>query len=329
MIEAHTLDAWTRAADRSSTAFGYLIVLGGFAAPLFLWLAGLGLVLSAERVLTRTGTPARGAEAVVRRGARDLHPRVPLPAPGVHRQPGQLARHALPRRHPERHGTGDRGGRGSCGASRRKSPGGCARLRARGRCHRDGDARSSGRPRWVERCCRSGSSGTSGPPATTRPSRCSPGPDSSLPAPPVASLLARTDDSRTERLAVARSEPRRGGCAGCWASTRRRCRPSTRVSSFWTSSPTYFAIRAGILMLALGVPFRGDAGRGLGSPAPRLFSSNLDATPYSSIGYTSSWSTATRPGSSTGACRSGGPAVAYLRVLCRDVRCHSAYATGS
>jgi uncharacterized membrane protein len=68
MIQAHALDAWTRPADRSLPAFGYFLVLGGFAAPMFLWLAGLGLVLSAERVLTKTGRRSTAAEAVVRRG---------------------------------------------------------------------------------------------------------------------------------------------------------------------------------------------------------------------------------------------------------------------
>jgi uncharacterized membrane protein len=48
MIEAHTVDAWTRAADRNTDAFRNLTILGGFAAPLFLWLAGTALVLAAE-----------------------------------------------------------------------------------------------------------------------------------------------------------------------------------------------------------------------------------------------------------------------------------------
>jgi len=56
MIEAHTLDAWTRPADHSTLAFRNLTVLGGFAAPLFLWLAGTALVLSAERRARRTGS---------------------------------------------------------------------------------------------------------------------------------------------------------------------------------------------------------------------------------------------------------------------------------
>jgi uncharacterized membrane protein len=68
MIEAHTLDAWTRKASRAGFAFRELNILGGFAAPAFLWLAGLALVLSAERVLARTGSRRQAAAAIVRRG---------------------------------------------------------------------------------------------------------------------------------------------------------------------------------------------------------------------------------------------------------------------
>lgn len=68
MIEAHVLDAWTIGADRRTQAFGYLNVLGGFAAPLFLWLAGLSLGLAAERGLLRTGSRASAAAPLVRRG---------------------------------------------------------------------------------------------------------------------------------------------------------------------------------------------------------------------------------------------------------------------
>ena len=59
-------------ASRRSLVHGLRLshLLGGFAAPLFLWLAGLGLVLSAERVLDRSPeTSERSTEAVVRRGA--------------------------------------------------------------------------------------------------------------------------------------------------------------------------------------------------------------------------------------------------------------------
>jgi uncharacterized membrane protein len=68
MIEAHTIDAWTRASDRHSAPFAYLTILAGFAAPLFLWLAGLGVAMSAARVQTRTGRRSAAVESACRRG---------------------------------------------------------------------------------------------------------------------------------------------------------------------------------------------------------------------------------------------------------------------
>jgi len=68
MIEAHTIDAWTRLADRKTRAFADLTILGGFAAPMFLWLAGLGVVFAASRTAERTGSRAAAVDAVVRRG---------------------------------------------------------------------------------------------------------------------------------------------------------------------------------------------------------------------------------------------------------------------
>jgi uncharacterized membrane protein len=55
MIEAHVLDSWTRAADRGRPVFGYAMILGGFGAPLFLFLAGVAIVLSAGSKFRRTG----------------------------------------------------------------------------------------------------------------------------------------------------------------------------------------------------------------------------------------------------------------------------------
>lgn len=68
MIEAHVLDAWTLRTERSTALFGYLNILGGFAAPLFLWLAGVSLVLASESGLRRTGNRSEAARALVRRG---------------------------------------------------------------------------------------------------------------------------------------------------------------------------------------------------------------------------------------------------------------------
>ena len=68
MIEAHTIDAWTRVADRQTALFAYLTILGGFAAPLFLCLAGTSVALSAARTFERSGRRAAAVEAVCRRG---------------------------------------------------------------------------------------------------------------------------------------------------------------------------------------------------------------------------------------------------------------------
>ena len=68
MIEAHTIDAWTRAAARQTAAFRHAMILGGFAAPLFLWLAGVSLVLSAASVARREGSRRAAVDAVCRRG---------------------------------------------------------------------------------------------------------------------------------------------------------------------------------------------------------------------------------------------------------------------
>ena len=68
MIEAHTLDAWTLPSVRRSIAFRDAQILGGFAAPLFLWLAGVSLVLSASSAQRRLGSRAAAVDAVCRRG---------------------------------------------------------------------------------------------------------------------------------------------------------------------------------------------------------------------------------------------------------------------
>ncbi len=68
MIEAHVLDAWTSAADRTRPLFGYAIILGGMGAPLFLFLAGLAGVLSAESKFRRSGDFAASWLAVQKRG---------------------------------------------------------------------------------------------------------------------------------------------------------------------------------------------------------------------------------------------------------------------
>ena len=47
MIQAHILDSWTRPDARESWQFAWANIVAGFGAPLFLFLAGASVALSA------------------------------------------------------------------------------------------------------------------------------------------------------------------------------------------------------------------------------------------------------------------------------------------
>ena len=71
MIEAHLLDSWTRAPDRESQPFAWAMILGGMGAPLFLFLAGVAVPLSAGSKARRVPGPSSdriASVAVIRRG---------------------------------------------------------------------------------------------------------------------------------------------------------------------------------------------------------------------------------------------------------------------
>ena len=69
MIEAHTLDSWTRVADRQSPWYERAVILAGFGAPLFLFLAGVALMLAAGSRMRKGLTLEQAARAALRRGA--------------------------------------------------------------------------------------------------------------------------------------------------------------------------------------------------------------------------------------------------------------------
>jgi uncharacterized membrane protein len=69
MIEAHVIDSWTRLSDRSSDAWSIAIFVAGLAAPAFLFLAGTGVSMSIGGRLLR-GEPV--SQAVARAGRRAL-----------------------------------------------------------------------------------------------------------------------------------------------------------------------------------------------------------------------------------------------------------------
>ncbi|MEO6212546.1 MAG: heparan-alpha-glucosaminide N-acetyltransferase domain-containing protein [Vicinamibacterales bacterium] len=68
MIGAHILDAWTRLTERESFLYAWLMILGGLGAPLFLFLAGVSIPLSAGSKLRKTGDARAASRAVVWRG---------------------------------------------------------------------------------------------------------------------------------------------------------------------------------------------------------------------------------------------------------------------
>jgi uncharacterized membrane protein len=68
MIGAHTFDAWTLPSDRLRPWYGRIVTIAGMAAPLFLFLAGVGAALSAAAHVRRGRTRHDASRLVQRRG---------------------------------------------------------------------------------------------------------------------------------------------------------------------------------------------------------------------------------------------------------------------
>jgi uncharacterized membrane protein len=68
MIEWHVLDAWTSTAVRGSTIWLTIQIIGGFAAPLFLFLAGVAVPFAIQAQISKGADPRRAAWLVQRRG---------------------------------------------------------------------------------------------------------------------------------------------------------------------------------------------------------------------------------------------------------------------
>ena len=68
MIEAHTFDSWTRLEDRSRWEYGWAMILGGFGAPVFLFLAGIALALAAGSRQRRGVDDGEVVRLALRRG---------------------------------------------------------------------------------------------------------------------------------------------------------------------------------------------------------------------------------------------------------------------
>ncbi len=68
MIQGHTVDSWTRIDDKAQAAYRWISMTWGIAAPLFLFLAGVALVLAAGARLRQGRTDAEAAALARRRG---------------------------------------------------------------------------------------------------------------------------------------------------------------------------------------------------------------------------------------------------------------------
>jgi uncharacterized membrane protein len=68
MVEAHTFDSWTRLADRDRLAYEWARVIAGFAAPVFLLLAGVAMSLAAGARVRRGRTDTEAVALVRKRG---------------------------------------------------------------------------------------------------------------------------------------------------------------------------------------------------------------------------------------------------------------------
>jgi Heparan-alpha-glucosaminide N-acetyltransferase, catalytic len=69
MFQTHCYDAWLSPAARQSTFFMYSQLGGTFPAPLFLFLAGISFALVTEKLWTKNLPPAQIARTTIRRGA--------------------------------------------------------------------------------------------------------------------------------------------------------------------------------------------------------------------------------------------------------------------
>jgi uncharacterized membrane protein len=68
MIAAHTFDAWTVLSDRATPAYRLANFIGGLAAPLFLFLAGVSVAMAASSRARRSGDRTAAAWSVQKRG---------------------------------------------------------------------------------------------------------------------------------------------------------------------------------------------------------------------------------------------------------------------
>lgn len=68
MVFAHTVDSWTRLDQRKTQAYFWFLVIAGMGAPMFLWLAGLSVPLAAHARMRRGASVAEASWRLQVRG---------------------------------------------------------------------------------------------------------------------------------------------------------------------------------------------------------------------------------------------------------------------
>jgi uncharacterized membrane protein len=72
MFQTHCYDAWLSPEARKTTFFMWSQIVGTLPAPLFLFLAGISVALVTDRLQGKSSSPARIGGAIIRRGAEIL-----------------------------------------------------------------------------------------------------------------------------------------------------------------------------------------------------------------------------------------------------------------
>jgi uncharacterized membrane protein len=70
MIEAHTFDAWTAQPSRETLTFWYVQLIAGWGAPIFLFLAGVSVALASGAKVRKGADAFEASRAMIRRGGQ-------------------------------------------------------------------------------------------------------------------------------------------------------------------------------------------------------------------------------------------------------------------
>ena len=83
MVGWHTLDSWTAPVDKAGLAFWYCQLIGGFGAPIFLFLAGVSVALASGSCLRKGLRTSPGLLPASSRPLSDLNPGEAGPQPDL------------------------------------------------------------------------------------------------------------------------------------------------------------------------------------------------------------------------------------------------------